>query len=193
MCSPSPCQSFKFWQLYQSLWNHLRSNVWASKPLQRYPLLIFESRFNYYTSYPNDRIFLKTLVSMWWDEALLRYLTCNAGGRLVVHIFAVHYHSLLTDDMPRVLDTTHMSFVIIMIYHYTVTHWGDPLALAETTWFVGSLSKDFQSRMQTFWPRTFFGRSLTVSTRRYSKYYKTMTWPTVQCPRRRISIFCTEK
>jgi len=55
--------------------------------------------FNYYTSYPNDRVFLKTLVAGLW-----------------------------------VLDTIHMSFVIIMIYHYTVTHWGDPLALAETTW-----------------------------------------------------------
>ena len=68
----------------------------------------------------------------------------------MVHIFAVHYHSLLTDDMPRVLDTIHMSFVIIMIYHYTVTHWGDPLALAETTWFVSPLSGIFNQECRPF-------------------------------------------
>ncbi|KIM83687.1 hypothetical protein PILCRDRAFT_819331 [Piloderma croceum F 1598] len=33
-----------------------------------------------------------------------------------------------------VLDTIHMSFVTIMIYHYTVTHWGDYVAFAKTTW-----------------------------------------------------------
>jgi hypothetical protein len=68
----------------------------------------------------------------------------------VVHIFAVHYHSFLMDDMPRVLDTIHMSFVIIMIYHYTVMHWGDPLALAKTTWFIGSLSRIFNQECRLF-------------------------------------------
>jgi hypothetical protein len=29
-----------------------------------------------------------------------------------------------------------MALILIMIYHYTVTHWGDPVALAKTTWFV---------------------------------------------------------
>jgi len=36
-----------------------------------------------------------------------------------------------------VLDSFHLALITIMVYHYTVTNWGDLLVLARTTWSLG--------------------------------------------------------
>jgi hypothetical protein len=60
-----------------------------------------------------------------WSSWLLPY------GKLSITIF----HTYIFWVVSRVLDSIHLALVTMMIYYYTISNWGDAIALSRTTWY----------------------------------------------------------
>jgi len=70
----------------------------------------------YYTKYSkNDQLPMKFMIATLW-QVIDNY----------IYIFWV---------VSRVLDSIHLALVTMMVYHYTISNWGDAIALSRTTWY----------------------------------------------------------
>jgi hypothetical protein len=48
----------------------------------------------------------------------------------------IPHHRYTLKVASRALDSLHLALVTTMMYHYTVTNWGDATVLIRTTWYV---------------------------------------------------------